>query len=71
MTKPLLLFFTTISVFAQTAPLQLKIGDASITPIGFMDLTNTFRSTNAGTSLQSNFASIPYNNVVAGRLSED
>jgi hypothetical protein len=36
-----------------------------------MDLTNTFRSTNAGTSLQSNFASIPYNNTVAGRLSED
>ncbi len=36
-----------------------------------MDLTNTFRSTNAGSSLQSNFASIPYNNVPAGRLSED
>lgn len=36
-----------------------------------MDWTNTFRSTNAGTSLQSNFASIPYNNTVAGSLSED
>jgi hypothetical protein len=56
---------------ATTMPLQLKIGDTSIIPVGFMDLTNTFRSTNAGTSLQSNFASIPYNNVVAGRLSED
>ena len=36
-----------------------------------MDLTNTYRSTNAGTSLQTNFGSIPYNNVPAGRLSED
>src|SRR5262249_36157749 len=32
-----------------TSPLQIKIGDATITPVGFMDLTNTWRSTNAGT----------------------
>src|SRR5271170_8434427 len=55
----------------QTSPLQLKIGDTTITPIGFMDLTNTWRSTNAGTSLQTNFGSIPYNNGVTGRLTED
>jgi uncharacterized coiled-coil protein SlyX len=55
----------------ESSPLQIKIGDAAITPIGFMDLTNTFRSTNAGTSLQTNFGSIPYNNTVAGRLSEN
>ncbi len=54
-----------------TSPLQLKIGDAYITPVGFMDLTNTWRSTNAGSSLQTNFGSIPYNNGVPGRLSED
>jgi hypothetical protein len=54
-----------------TSPLQLKIGDTTVTPIGFMDLTNTWRSTNAGTSLQTNFGSIPYNNGVTGRLSED
>ncbi len=54
-----------------TAPLQLKIGDMTLTPVGFMDLTNTWRSTNAGTSLQTNFGSIPYNNGVTGRLSED
>jgi len=36
-----------------------------------MDLTNTYRSTNAGTSLQTNFGSIPYNNGVTGRLSEN
>jgi hypothetical protein len=54
-----------------TSPLSLKIGDTTITPIGFMDLTNTWRSTNAGTSLQTNFGSIPYNNGVTGRLTED
>src|SRR5579863_10101697 len=56
---------------ADTSPLQIKIGDATITPVGFMDLTNTYRSTNAGTSLQTNFGSIPYNNSPAGRLTED
>lgn len=55
----------------QSSPLQFKIGDATITPVGFMDLTNTFRSTNSGTSLQTNFGSIPYNNVLQGRLTED
>jgi hypothetical protein len=53
------------------SPLQLHIGDASITPIGFMDLVNTFRSTNSGASLATNFGSIPYNNTTGGRLSED
>src|SRR5271165_3019005 len=55
----------------QTSPLQLKIGDATIIPIAFMDLTNTWRSTNAGSSLQTNFGSIPYNNATTGRLTED
>jgi hypothetical protein len=55
----------------QSSSLQFKIGDATITPVAFMDLTNTFRSTNAGTSLQTNFGSIPYNNVPQGRLTED
>lgn len=55
----------------EPSPLQLKIGGATITPVGFMDLTNTYRNTNAGSSLQTNFGSIPYNNGVTGRLSED
>jgi hypothetical protein len=55
----------------QSSPLQLKIGDATITPVGFMDITNTWRSTNAGSSLQTNFGSFPYNNVTTGRLTED
>lgn len=56
---------------ASPSPLTIHIGDATITPVGFMDITNTYRSTNAGTSLQTNFGSIPYNNTVQGRLSED
>jgi len=55
----------------ETSPLQFKIGDATITPVAFMDLTNTYRSTNAGTSLQTNFGSIPYNNTIQGRLTEN
>ena len=55
----------------QPSPLQIHVGDATITPVGFMDITNTYRSTNAGTSLQTNFGSIPYNNTTPGRLSED
>jgi hypothetical protein len=55
----------------EASPLQIHVGDATITPVGFMDITNTFRSTNAGTSLQTNFGSFPYNNVPQGRLTED
>ena len=56
---------------APTSPLQLHIGDATITPVGFMDLTNTWRSTNSGASLATNFGNFPYNNAAAGRLTED
>src|SRR5215471_5437444 len=31
-----------------SSPLQFSIGDATITPVAFMDLTNTFRTTNSG-----------------------
>src|SRR5215475_11218637 len=54
----------------ESAPLLFKIG-AAITPVGFMDLTNTWRSTNVGTGLQTNFAAIPYSNTPQGRVIED
>lgn len=53
------------------SPLSIQIGNATITPVGFMDLTNTYRSTNSGASLATNFGNIPYNNTVPGRLTED
>ncbi len=62
---------TQVVATSEPNPLQIKIGDATIQPIGFMDLTNTFRSTNAGSSLQTNFGSIPYTNTIPGRLTED
>src|ERR1035441_6569025 len=52
------------------SPLQFHLGYATITPIGFMDLTNTWRSTNSGATLATNFGSYPYNNTPQGRLSE-
>jgi len=54
------------------SPLQLKIGTVSITPIGFMDFTGVFRSSDGGSSIGTNFGSTPYNNVSTGlgKLSE-
>jgi len=54
------------------SPLQLKIGAATITPIGFMDMTGVFRSADGGSSIGTNFGSIPYSNASTGlgQLSE-
>jgi hypothetical protein len=53
-----------------SSPLQLKIGDAYITPVGFMDMTMVSRSTNPGSGIGTNFGSIPYGNTQAGALTE-
>ncbi len=54
------------------SPLQLHVGTATITPIGFMDMTAVFRSADGGSSIGTNFGSIPYNNASTGlgKLSE-
>src|SRR5579872_6391844 len=52
------------------SPLQIHIGDATITPVGFMDFTTVFRTTNVGSSIGTNFGGIPYNNAAAGKLTE-
>jgi hypothetical protein len=54
----------------ESSPLQLKIGDAYITPVGFMDMTSVSRSTNPGSGIGTNFGSIPYGNTQAGSLTE-
>jgi hypothetical protein len=54
----------------ETSPLQLKIGDTYITPVGFMDMTLVSRSTNPGSGIGTNFGSIPYGNAQTGALSE-
>ena len=53
-----------------SSPLQLKIGDATIAPVGFMDLTAVWRSEDAGSGIGSSFGSVPYNNAATAHLSE-
>ena len=53
-----------------SSPLQIKIGDASFSPVGFMDMTSVTRSTNPGSGIGTNFGSIPYGNTQAGALTE-
>jgi len=55
---------------SQEAPLSFRIGSAYVTPVGFMDFTAVFRSTNPGSGIGTNFGSIPFNNTTAGKLTE-
>ncbi len=52
------------------SPLQFGLGNTTITPVGFMDMTSVWRDKDAGSSIGANFGSIPYNNVPAAHLSE-
>jgi hypothetical protein len=55
---------------ATAVPPYLRLGGVCIVPVGFMDLTTVWRDKNAGSSMGSNFGSVPYNNTVNGNLSE-
>lgn len=44
----------------ETSPLQLKVGSAYITPVGFMDFTGVWRARDGGSGIGTNFAGIPY-----------
>jgi hypothetical protein len=55
---------------ADFVPTYLRIGSTCIVPIGFMDLTGIWRDENSGSGIGSNYGSVPYNNVTAGKLSE-
>lgn len=52
------------------SPLQIRLGDAYITPIGFMDFTGVWRDKAAGGSIGTSFGSIPYGNTYQTNLSE-
>jgi hypothetical protein len=43
-----------------SSPLQFRIGDATITPVGFMDFTTVWRSRVGGSGIGTNFAGVPY-----------
>ena len=50
--------------------LQLHVGNASITPVGFMDFTSVWRNHTGGSGIGTNFGGIPYGNVFQNNLSE-
>jgi hypothetical protein len=52
------------------SPLSIRLGNTTLTPLGFMDLTFFGRSTNVGSGIGTNFGGIPFNNAAAGHLSE-
>ena len=53
------------------SPLFFKIGGAEFSPLGFLDLTSVYRSTDVGSGIGTSFGSIPFNaSSPAGRLSE-
>ena len=51
-------------------PLQVRIGDAYITPIGFVDFTGVWHNHVAGGSIGTSFGSIPYAPSYQTNLSE-
>jgi len=53
-----------------SVPPYLRLGNVCIQPVGFMDFTTVWRDKDAGSSIGSNFGSIPYNNAPASKLSE-
>lgn len=64
---------STLAMAAQKegeSPLYFKIGAAEFYPLGFMDLTGFFRTSNTGTGIGTGFNSVPFANTAAGRLSE-
>ena len=52
------------------SPLQLRIGGAYITPVGFMDFTGIWRNKETGSDIATNFGGIPYGGGYQDHTSE-
>jgi hypothetical protein len=50
---------------------HLKIGNAILTPVGFVDSTEFFRTENLGSGIGSSFGGVPFSNTTAGQLTEN
>ncbi|MBV9242962.1 MAG: hypothetical protein JO314_13240 [Acidobacteria bacterium] len=50
--------------------MTLHIGDATITPVGFVDFTGVFRTRNTTNTFGTNFGQVPFDNTIQGHLSE-
>jgi hypothetical protein len=53
-----------------TPPASIKLGDAVLTPGGFVDFENIFRTTNTQSNIATNFAGIPFSNTALGSITE-
>lgn len=51
-------------------PTSISYKGVTLTPLGFLDLTGVYRSTNVGSGIGTAFGSIPFDNTIAGKLSE-
>jgi hypothetical protein len=49
---------------------SIKIGDALLTPGGFVDFENIFRTTNTQSNIATAYAAIPFSNTALGRVTE-
>jgi hypothetical protein len=55
----------------QPLPLgAIKLGEAVLTPGGFVDFENIFRTTNTQSNIATSFATIPFSNTALGSTSE-
>ena len=61
---------TAVAATPSTSPLAFKIGAADFSPVGFLDFTGVYRSTNTNGAIGTGFNSIPFSNSAAGQLSE-
>jgi hypothetical protein len=52
------------------SPLGIRLGNATFTPLGFIDFITITRSTDVGSSIGTSFSGIPFQNTLAGELSE-
>lgn len=54
----------------QYTPSAIKLGEAVLTPGGFVDFENIFRTTNTQSNIATNFGGIPYSNTAPGHITE-
>jgi hypothetical protein len=59
------------NLLGAATPLPFHIEAATITPVGFVDLTDVFRSTAPGSGIGTNYGSIPFRNTTPGHLTEN
>lgn len=68
--KPHVLFGRQNLQSQNPSPLSISIGNATFTPLGFVDATFYSRSSNVGSGIGTNFGGIPYNSSTTDHISE-